>query len=283
MTPAPRAAHEARLAARFDAFHAARSRSSITARLYALALGEDYPDQVGASGSCDWALLGLLVTRLRLRAGQVLVDAGCGTGGVGLWLARALDADLVGLDLSPIAVREAAARAPHFGLAQSRVAFRAASLETTGLPDQHAHGVVCVDALGFAADRQAALRELARVLAPGGRLVLTRATRRTTDPPWAAEAQAAGLVLKHVDERPDEPAMWDRLYGLWHAHQAELERELGQDQAADMLAEARHRRPTMPGRRAVLLTLHRPPDPPGPPRVPATIREGLEIPERNRT
>ncbi|MFJ6774955.1 class I SAM-dependent methyltransferase [Kitasatospora sp. NPDC091257] len=288
MTPAPhavpdRVAHETQLAGRFDAFHAARSRSSITARLYAQALGEDYPEQVGASGSCDWALLGLLVTRLRLRPRQVLVEAGCGTGGIGLWLARALDTDLVGLDLSPVAVHEATARIPHFGLAQPRVSFRVASLEDTGLPDQRAHGVVCVDALGFAADRQAALRELARVLVPGGRMALTRATCRTADPAWAEEAQAAGLVLEHLDERPGEPAMWDRLYGLWNVHRAQLERELGREQAAGMLAEAHRRRPTMPGRRAVLLTLHRPPDTPGPPRVPVTIREGLEIPERNRT
>ncbi|MFE7528028.1 hypothetical protein ACFU7Y_20265 [Kitasatospora sp. NPDC057542] len=94
---------------------------------------------------------------------------------------------------------------------------------------------------------------------------------------------AAGLVLEHVDERPGESAMWDRLYGLWNDHEAQLERELGREQAAGMLAEAHRRRPTMAGRRAVLLTLYRSPDPPGPPRVPATIREGLEIPERNRT
>ncbi|MBD0675648.1 hypothetical protein BU198_34375 [Streptomyces sp. CBMA156] len=255
----------------------------MTADLYAQALGEDYPEQVGACGSCDWALLGLLVTRLRIRPRQVLVDAGCGTGGIGLWLARALDTDLVGLDLSPVAVHQATARAPHFGLTQPRVSFTAASLEDTGLPDRHAHAVVCLDAAGFAADPAAALRELARVLAPGGRLALTRATRRTADPAWAQEAHAAGLMLEHVDERPHEPAMWDRLYGLWNAHRAELEHELGQEQAASMLAEAHRRRPTMPDRRAVLLTLHRPPDPPGPPHVPATIREGLETPERNRT
>ncbi|MFS0692869.1 class I SAM-dependent methyltransferase [Streptomyces nitrosporeus] len=264
MTPAPgttpdRAAHEALLISRFNALHAARSRSTIAARLYAQALGEEHPAQVGAFGSCDWTLLGLLVARLRLRPRQVLVDAGCGTGGIGLWLARALDTDLVGLDLSSVAVREAAARIPHFGLASPRAAFRATSLEATGLPTGHAHGVVCVDTLGFAADPPAALRELARILAPGGRLVLTRATRSTTEPAWAYEAAAAGLTLEHVDERPGEPAMWDRLYGLWSDHEAELGRELGRIQAAGMLAEVHRRRPGLPGRRAVLLTLRRPP------------------------
>jgi ubiquinone/menaquinone biosynthesis C-methylase UbiE len=283
MSPAPRAvpdraAHEARLSGRFDALHASRAQSPIAARLYAQALGEDYPEQVAASSSCDWALLGLLVTRLRLRPRQLLVDAGCGTGGIGLWLARALDTDLVGLDRSPVAVRQAAARAPHFGMAAPRAVFRAKSLEATGLPDGHAHAAVCVDALGFAADRGAALRELARVLAPGGRLALTRATRRTAEPEWAEAAKAAGLMLEHVDERPGEPAMWDRLYELWNENEAHLARELGKDQAVNMLAEASRRRPTLPGRRAVLLTLRRPPIPPGPAGGPDTM-SGREDPE----
>ncbi|MFF3127961.1 class I SAM-dependent methyltransferase [Streptomyces sp. NPDC057908] len=266
MTPvldgaAVRAFREARLADRFDALHDARSRSTIAARLYAEALGEEYPGQVAASGSCDWTLLSLLVARLRLRPRQVLVDAGCGTGGIGLWLARALDSDLIGVDLSPVAVREAATRRSGFGLAPDRAAFRTASLEATGLPSVYAHGMVCVDTLGFAADPAAALYELARVLAPGARLALTRATRSGVETTWADEAAAAGLTLEHIDERPDEPAMWNRLYELWIDHATELRHELGQEQAASMLAEAERRCPTLPGRRAVLLTLRRPPVP----------------------
>jgi len=71
-------------------------------------------------------------------------------------------------------------RASRFGLSAKRAAFRVAELENTGLPDASAHGIVCVDALGGAADRDTALRELGRVLAPGGRLVMTRAARRGT-------------------------------------------------------------------------------------------------------
>ncbi|MFD6286348.1 hypothetical protein [Streptomyces sp. NPDC060205] len=83
-------------AAAYDAFHGARARSDLTARLYAAAMGEDYPAEVAASSSCDWPLLGLMTARLRMSQGQLLVDAGCGTGGVGLWLARALAVRLDG-------------------------------------------------------------------------------------------------------------------------------------------------------------------------------------------
>ncbi|MFD9483661.1 class I SAM-dependent methyltransferase [Streptomyces sp. NPDC059991] len=244
--------------AQYDAFHCARARTALVARLYAEAMGEDYPVEVAASSSCDWPLLGLLTSRLRMVPGQLLVDAGCGAGGIGLWLARALDVRLDGFDLSPVAVAQAAARRAHFlGDTADRAVFRVAELENTGLPDGCAHAIVCVDVLGRAADRGAALRELGRVLAPGGRLVVTRALRRGAEPAWHEQVDAAGLTQEHVDERPGEPAMWERLYRLWIAHADQLRRELGEGPAELMLGEARQVRPTLRGRRAVLLTLRR--------------------------
>ncbi|MEH0490509.1 MULTISPECIES: DUF6420 family protein [Streptomyces] len=71
-------------------------------------------------------------------------------------------------------------------------------------------------------------------------------------------ARAAGLVLEHVDERPDEPATWERVFRLWIRHAATLVRELGDTEAQNMLATAHRSLPLLPGRRAVLLTLRRP-------------------------
>ncbi len=185
------------------------------------------------------------------------MDAGCGTGGVGLWLARALDAHLHGFDISLVAAAQATARSSRF-VPAGRAAFRVATLDDTGLPDRSAHGAVCVDALALATDRTAAMRELGRILAPGARLILTQALRKGAAPRWEEQARAAGLVVEHVDERPAEPAMWARLYRLWIDHADELRRELGDDQAHNMLHEAHRMLPALPGRRAVLLTLHRP-------------------------
>lgn len=242
----------------FDQWHTARAGSPLIARLYAEAMGEGYPHEIAAHSSLDWPLLGLLIARLQMTPGQLLVDAGCGTGGIGLWLARALSARLVGIDVAPSAVQHATARTTSF-VPAARAAFRVAQLEDSGLPDGCAHAVVCVDALSFATDRTAALRELGRVLAPGGRLALTRAVRRDAHPDFEAHAQAAGLVLEHVDERPHEPATWERVFRLWIQHADALTRELGEAEAQNMLATAHRRLPSLPGRRAVLLTLARPP------------------------
>ncbi|MEV8396739.1 class I SAM-dependent methyltransferase [Streptomyces niveus] len=247
------------IAAQFDAFHTARTGTGLSSRMYAAAMGEDYPPEIDASSSCDWPLLALMTARLRMRPGDLLMEAGCGTGGIGLWLARAFGARLMGFDLSPVAVKHASARPPSFGLPDSRADFRVAAIESTGLPDGIVHGAVCVDALSFATNRAEGVRELGRVLAPGGRLVLTRALRTGAEPVWETEARAAGLVLEHVDERPHEPLIWERLYRLWIGHEQELRAELGDVQADNMLREAHQKLPTLPGRRAVLLTLRRPP------------------------
>jgi ubiquinone/menaquinone biosynthesis C-methylase UbiE len=246
------------VAAAFDGWHRARAGAPLISRLYAEAMGERYPHEIAANSSADWPLLGLLVARLQLVPGQLLVDAGCGTGGVGLWLARALSARLAGVDVSAAAVQHATARIPDF-VPPGRAEFQVAPLEATGLLDGCAHGLVCVDALSFASDRTQALREFGRVLAPGGRLALTRAVRRdAATPDFEAHAHAAGLVLEHVDERPDEPATWERVFRLWQRHADALAHELGAEETQTMLTSAAHTLPRLPGRRAVLLTLRRP-------------------------
>ncbi|MFJ8158355.1 class I SAM-dependent methyltransferase [Streptomyces sp. NPDC094468] len=253
----PAASQEQAVADACDAGHAARAGTPLIADLYSQAMGGDYPHEVAANSSCDWPLLGLLVSRLHLAPGQMLVDAGCGTGGIGLWLARALNARLTGFDASAVALAHAASRAAGF-VPPGRASFQAARLENTGLPDACAQGVVCVDALTFATDRAAALRELGRILAPGGRLALTRSVRRDSDPGFDDLAEQAGLRLEQVDERPGEPDMWRTLHRLHLQHADALRRELGEAEAQKMLATATRMLPTFSGRRAVLLTLRRP-------------------------
>src|SRR5689334_6515348 len=88
----------------YDAAHTAADGSALLRRLFAEAMGDQYPAEVDPFSSCSWWLLGRLVSALRLRPDDRLVDLGCGRGGPGLWLARALAARLVGVDFSPAAV-----------------------------------------------------------------------------------------------------------------------------------------------------------------------------------
>ncbi|GAX58710.1 hypothetical protein [Streptomyces olivochromogenes] len=61
--------------------------------------------------------------------------------------------------------------------------------------------------------------------------------------------------MEYIDERPDEPALWRRFYRLWQPYEAELRRELGDDQAA---REAELVLPRLATREALAVTLRRP-------------------------
>jgi ubiquinone/menaquinone biosynthesis C-methylase UbiE len=245
------------LARAYDELHTARASTHLVAQLYADAMGEDYPEEINAASSCDWPLIATLIARLKLRSGQQLVDLGCGTGGIGLWLARALNAQLTGIDISPQAVRLATDHQPFF-LPPDRASFRTATLEATRLPDQHADGAVCIDAFTKTPSPMAALREIHRVLRPGARVIITAAGRRTVASPWPRAAAAAGLELEAEDERPGEPAMWQRLYRLWLNHEHDLRKHLGDAQADSMISEARRTLPGLAERRAFVVVLRRP-------------------------
>ncbi|MCW8382388.1 class I SAM-dependent methyltransferase [Streptomyces justiciae] len=244
-------------AGHYDAFHTARAASPLVSELYARAMGDAYPAEVAPYSSCDWPLLGTLTSRLKLRPGQLLADIGCGTGGVGLWLARALNTRLVGIDVSAKAVRLALERRTDF-VGEERAHFAVGSLETTGLPDTCAHALICIDALSNAADRIAALTEFHRILAPGGRAVMTRTLPAGGRTEVRTQARAAGLTVEHIDTRPGEPELWHRVYQLWTMHEDRLRLELGHDQAANMLAEAHRMQPRLATRRALIVTLRRP-------------------------
>jgi ubiquinone/menaquinone biosynthesis C-methylase UbiE len=109
---------------------------------------------------------------LRLPPGGRLVDLACGRGGYGIEVARRTGAWLLGVDFSEVALAQG--RLSSGGvLPEGRAEFRAGTLIATGLPDGAADGLMCVDAVQFADPPLAALKEIRRVLAPGGRAAVT--------------------------------------------------------------------------------------------------------------
>jgi ubiquinone/menaquinone biosynthesis C-methylase UbiE len=241
----------------YDAAHAAVHGSALMRRLWSQAMGDQYPSEVDPFSSCTWWLLGQLVAALRLPPGGRLVDLGCGRGGPGLWLARALSARLIGIDFSPVAVELAAQRAAAF-VGPDRAEFHRAAFDRTGLPDSSADGAVSVDALPFATDRVAALAEARRILVPGGRLAFTARIRPGTGD-WPAMAASVGLEVEDTVVNHDEREQWRRLHDSWLANEAELRAELGDEAAGNLIREAtqaRERSSDLPP--AVLLVLRRP-------------------------
>lgn len=113
----------------------------------------------------------VLAERAGVAAGDKLLDAGCGWGGSSIWLARERGAQCTGITLEPAQAGIAAMMAR-----KRRVAARArfAQADFTRLPfaDASFDVVWAVESVCHAPDKGAFLREAARVLVPGGRLVL---------------------------------------------------------------------------------------------------------------
>lgn len=123
------------------------------------------------------------ILRIGITSGQVL-ELGCGPGYLGLeWIAQAdPSARLVGLDISPAMLRRATVNAAEYGVGE-RCAYECGTVLALPFEDDRFDHVISASSLHEWADPVGALREMHRVLRPGGRYCvsdLRRDVDRTT-------------------------------------------------------------------------------------------------------
>jgi ubiquinone/menaquinone biosynthesis C-methylase UbiE len=113
-----------------------------------------------------------LLRQASLHAGDQVIDVACGTGLVTMRAARSVRpaGRVVGVDLSGRMVDAATERARAGAVANA--SFLRADAEALGLADATFDAALCALGLMYVPDPAQALRELRRVLKPGGRVVL---------------------------------------------------------------------------------------------------------------
>lgn len=208
----------------FDQWYADIARSPARQQLFTDALG--VPAEVGPSNLLPLAGLREVAAALRLPADGEIADFACGRGGPGMWIARELGAELVGIDFSREAVAQASERRGLFDLTD-RATFAVGTLEDSGLAAGGVDGVICIDAFQFGSDGATVASEMRRVLRPGGRVVLTCWEARDPSDPSLPERlrisisqslQAAGFADVERAEKPEwlaaERALWERAPSL---------------------------------------------------------------------
>jgi ubiquinone/menaquinone biosynthesis C-methylase UbiE len=247
----------------YDAVYAAWPSSPTLQAIWRRnALGPGYPSGFEHISFLTFDELQKIVRALRLRAGDRVIDLACGAGGPGLFVARRERARLVGIDFSRVGIRLAAQRAIDEAVEAD---FVVAEASATAVADARAQGVLSVDALQYLPDKRAALREVGRVLAPGGRLAFAAfeldPERVATLPvlgtdPVADYAPLLDEVGFNVESYDETPHWEDRLEATYRAvvtAQDALAVEMGQRALGALLMEVSLTLEVKPYRRRVFV------------------------------
>ncbi len=144
-----------------------------------------------------------MVLLLEVEPDDRVLDVGCGPGvGVAAAARLARDGLVVGVDRSATMVRHASWR-NRDATRRGRVEIRLGDAGDLPLPDRYFTKAASMNSLQFWSDPVVGLRELHRVLAPGGRVAIVVMARSddppdpTTEPEWAhrtaADLRAAGF------------------------------------------------------------------------------------------
>jgi ubiquinone/menaquinone biosynthesis C-methylase UbiE len=148
------------------------------------------------------------VARLGLMSGASVLDVGCGTGASALPAAQAVGAhgSVLGVDLAASLLDRARRKATSSGF--TNVEFRLADMTTLGYPDGRFDAVVSVFSIFFVPDMEGLVRELWRMVRPGGKLAVTTWGPRMFEPAYSR------WLLAVKEERPDLHSAfnpWDRI------------------------------------------------------------------------
>ena len=181
---------------------------------------------------CNGFLLRVDLYRLKSRAAsylarsspagsdQLLLDVGCGLGGLGRWLASELGTRLMGVDISRLAIENASRTMAPLPLAK-HTRFEVGDFTSIALSDDSGAVAISLDALYLAEDPQKALGEVYRVLGPRGGLVFTVYTSHRPYPgatgllvDWCPLLKEAGFLIDHFSDVSPE---WRRVMRVKHA------------------------------------------------------------------
>ncbi|WP_243788676.1 cyclopropane-fatty-acyl-phospholipid synthase family protein [Saccharopolyspora gloriosae] len=145
-------------------------------------------------------LTDVLLGELDLGAGDRLLDVGCGPGRPAIRAAQRTGAEVVGITVSSEQVETGNRLAAEAELA-GRVRFEHADAMRLPYPDASFDAAWAVESIMYLSDRPAAVREIRRVLRPGGVFVLSDYTERTVLTPDQRAVLADGFT---VDSLPTE-------------------------------------------------------------------------------
>jgi 2-polyprenyl-3-methyl-5-hydroxy-6-metoxy-1,4-benzoquinol methylase len=177
----------------------------------------------------------------RMYSVRSVLDIGCGYGDLSTAIAATLPAHVTGLDISPVAIRRATARARTRQLL-GFVDFVVGDMNALQDIKDEFDAVFAVDALHHSRSHEC-IPALAQRLRKGGVLRFTTWLERSeSNLPEATlgELSASGLAILHVAVTHQEMAHQARMYQLTYRYRERLAKEISEEFVCLMLSEALH-------------------------------------------
>lgn len=148
------------------------------------------------------------IDRLSLHPGDRVLDVCCGTGASAIPAAVSVGSTgyVLGVDVAESLLELGRKKSQQQGL--EHIEFRYGDFENLGLPDESFNAIVCVFGIFFVPDMVVAVRELWRMVRPGGKLAITSWGKKVFEP--ANQMFWEKLAV----ERPDlykQFTPWDRI------------------------------------------------------------------------
>lgn len=147
--------------------------------LYSAIRREAFGEDIGQN---SWHTAGeqeRFVQQLALSPGSKLLDVACGAGGPALRIAEKAGCSVVGIDIHEQAISAAKSLASSLGLARLAQFCLVNASEKLPFGDCEFDAITCIDAINHLPDRLSVVKDWARVLKPGGRLLFTDPTTVT--------------------------------------------------------------------------------------------------------
>jgi ubiquinone/menaquinone biosynthesis C-methylase UbiE len=156
-----------------------------------------------------------LLEFLDLKAGDRLADLGCGIGTQAEYISDRTGAVVTGLDFSEAAIARASERTT---AKRDRLSFMLGDLNSIDLPPGSFDAAVVFDTLYFVEDLGKTVADIARLLAPGGRLAIfysemkgpedAKSILKAEGTRLATALQSLGLTYKTIDFSSNEKRFW---------------------------------------------------------------------------
>jgi SAM-dependent methyltransferase len=160
-------------AMRSDFGHYDANYKNFESELYAEIRREAFGEDIGQSSWIDAEEQDRTLVWLNLSPGKRLLDVACGSGGPALRIAERTGCSLVGVDVHEDAVATANSLAAQRTMGE-RAEFQVADASSRmAFPDECFDAITCIDAINHLPDRPHVIAEFARLLKPGGRLLVT--------------------------------------------------------------------------------------------------------------